>query len=170
MNMIELNTYAYNYNFFSCVAEGDDYVGLATSVQQLTSQKQNGPLLENVYHGAIHTAYTFDLANRLPTGSEEYIQLVDSCQELYVLEVGAEGETVSEKGQSDTYSNALSGDDLQTLPAAVFNRDTGKFNIAELKLWMEAAQFLRDQAGSDWNTIAKRAAAQGIKLDYIVAE
>lgn len=170
MNMIELNTYNYNHNFFSCVADGDDYLGLATSVQHLTSQERRGNLLENIPQGTIHTAYTFDLAKRLPVGSEEYIQLADSCQELYVVELDNTGSVVVEKGRAETYSNALSGEDLTTLPAAVFDRESGRFNIPELKLWMEAAQFLLDQAGSDWSTIAKRAAAQGIKLDYVVAE
>lgn len=170
MNMNELNTFTYNYNFFANVAKGDEYIGLATSVQHLTAQERRGNVLENIHHGAIHSAYTFDLAKRLPVGSEEYIQLVDSCQELYSVELDAVGSVVVEKGQSDTYEYSLSGEDLTLLPAAVFDRNVGRFNIAELKLWMEAAQFLIDQAGSDWDTIAKRAAAQGIKLDYVVAE
>lgn len=157
MHPNEINTYNYNRVIFSAIADGSDYTGLAILRQSI------GEFRTEEY-------YTFDLKNRTPVGVEEFIQLSGKCTDPYKKEYNTKTGELKESGDQNVDYHALSGDSLHDVPTSVFNRETGKFNIPELKRWIEAAKFLTSQRGTDWDTVAKRANAVGIKLDYVVVE
>lgn len=179
MNAVYLNTYFYNNQFLSAVAAGEDYLAIEEVVENIRANPTNADL--RMPHpagfrtaGGIKHVWLVP-AVRIAECEQPYLQLksvAGAGNEFYYEQWSESGEVVESRGNAKVLDGSMSYFDARDLPAGVFDSKECKFNTTNLKRWMEAAKFCRDNHTKGWSedTMMRRAAAEGIDLDYVMAQ
>lgn len=179
MNAAYLNTYFYNNQFLTAIAGGEDYV----VVEETTETLKSGPTAAQLRMptaagwnsaGGIRRVCAVP-ADKIDQVEQPYLQLktvVGDGDEFYYEQWNEVHEVVDSRGDSKVLNHAMSYYDARDLPSNVFDSKACKFNVVNLKRWMEAAKFCRDNHSKGWDdsTLMRRAAAEGIDLDYVMAQ
>jgi len=179
MNAVYLNSYFYNNKFLHGVANGE----VCVVVEEVTETLRSGPTTAQLRMptaagwnsaGGIRRVLSVP-ADKVGEVEYPYLQLksvTGSGDEFYYEQWNEASEIVESRGNSKVLNHAMSYCDARDLPGNVFDSKECKFNVANLKRWMEAAKFCRDNHAKGWDdsTFMRRAAAEGIDLDYAMAQ
>lgn len=182
MNAVYLNTYFYNNKFLTAVAAGEEYVVVEETTETIMGQPTDRDL--RMPHpagfrtvGGIKRVLIAP-ADRVADCEQPYLQLrsmVGDCAadgEVYYEQWDEKCVIVECRGNEKALNNSMSYYDARDLPPAVFDSKECKFNVANLNRWMEAAKYCRDNHTKGWSdeVMMRRAAAEGIDLDFVMAQ
>lgn len=179
MNAVYLNSYFYNNKFLSAIANGEAYVVLKEVTETLrrgpTAAQLRMPTAAGWNSAGGNRRVSSVPADKVDQVEQPYLQLksiTGNGDEFYYEQWNETGEVVESRGDSKVLNHAMSYYDACDLPGNVFDSNECKFNVANLKRWMEAAKFCRDNHAKGWDdsTFMRRAAAEGIDLDYAMAQ
>ena len=179
MNAVYLNTYFYNNQFLAAIANGEDCVVVEESTETLKSGPTEAQLRMPTATGwnsagGIRRVWAVP-ADKVGQVEQPYLQLksiTGNGDEFYYEQWNENQEVVESRGDSNVLNHAMSYYDARNLPSNVFDSKACTFNVQNLKRWMEAAKFCRDDHSKGWDdsTLMRRAAAEGIDLDYVMAQ
>lgn len=179
MNAVYLNTYFYNAKFLSAIANGDECVVVEENTETISAVPTDTQLRMPTASGwnsagGIRRIWAVP-ADKVGQVEQPYLQLksiTGTGDEFYYEQWNETQEVVESRGNSKVLNHAMSYYDARYLPSNVFDSKACTFNVQNLKRWMEAAKFCRDNHSKGWDdsTLMRRAAAEGIDLDYVMAQ